>query len=436
MRLCERSETGRKQAAGQVQMYVIKKSAPDGSPVCRDHVPHTIERMNERFDVVVVGGAAVGSAAAYFLAANPDFAGSVLVLEQDFSYQKCATTLSAASIRHQFSTPGNIRMSQFGTEFIRAIGTTLAVDGEAPEVGFVEGGYLFLATAAGAGVLQANHRVQTELGADIALLSATALAARFPWLHTEDLSGGAYGLSGEGWLDAYALLQAFRRKAISLGVTYRQARVARLHRTDRRLNGVELADGTRITCGTVINAAGTGAAALARTAEIALPVEARKRCVFHFTSPAVLPDCPLVIDPSGAYFRPEGDGFICGIAPPEAEDPECFDFDVIHQLFDDVLWPTLAARVPQFEAARLKRAWAGHYDVNTLDHNVILGSHPAVENLLFANGFSGHGLQQSPAVGRALSELVAYGTWRTLDLSAFGWERVLANRPLLEINVV
>jgi glycine/D-amino acid oxidase-like deaminating enzyme len=282
--------------------------------------------MAERFDVVIVGGAAVGSAAAYFLAANPDFDGSILVLEQDFSYQKCATTLSVASIRHQFSTPGNIRMSQFGTDFIRSIGETLAVEGEAPEVGFIEAGYLFLATTAGADVLQANHRVQTGLGADIALLSAQALATRFPWLHTDDLAGGTYGLSGEGWLDAYALLQAFRRKAISLGVTYRQARVAQLVRDARQIVAVELADGQRIACSTVINAAGTGAAALARTAGIALPVQSRKRCVFHFTSPASLPDCPLVIDPTGAYFRPEGTGFICGIAPPEADDPECFDF--------------------------------------------------------------------------------------------------------------
>ncbi len=392
--------------------------------------------MAEQFDVVIVGGAAVGSAAAYFLAANPDFGGSILVLEQDFSYQKCATTLSAASIRHQFSTPGNIRMSQFGTDFIRSIGEALVVEGEAPEVGFIEAGYLFLATAAGAEVLQANHQVQTGLGADIALLSAQALATRFPWLHTDDIAAGTYGLSGEGWLDAYALLQAFRRKAISLGTTYRQARATRLVREARRIVAVELADGQRIACNTVINAAGTGAAALAQAAGIALPVQSRKRCVFHFTSPASLPDCPLVIDPSGAYFRPEGTGFICGIAPPEAEDPECFDFDVTHHLFDEVLWPTLAARVPQFEAARLQHAWAGHYDVNTLDHNVIVGAHPDVDNLLFANGFSGHGLQQSPAVGRALSELITHGAWRTLDLSAFGWQRVLDNHPLLEINVV
>ncbi|OIQ68039.1 monomeric sarcosine oxidase [mine drainage metagenome] len=144
----------------------------------------------------------------------------------------------------------------------------------------------------------------------------------------------------------------------------------------------------------------------------------------------------MVVDPSGAYFRPEGKGFICGISPTPDQDPECFDFEVQHALFDEVLWPILATRVPGFEAARVQNAWAGHYDMNTLDHNLILGAHPDVDNLLFANGFSGHGMQQSPAVGRALSELVTYGQYRTLDLGAFGWARILENRPLLEINVV
>jgi glycine/D-amino acid oxidase-like deaminating enzyme len=158
--------------------------------------------------------------------------------------------------------------------------------------------------------------------------------------------------------------------------------------------------------------------------------------VFHFRSPAQLPACPLVIDPSGLYFRPEGTGFLCGVAPPEHEDPECFDFEVPPALFEEQLWPALARRVPGFEAARLVSSWAGHYDVNLLDHNVILGPHPEVDNLLFANGFSGHGVQQAPGVGRALAEWVTTGGWRSLDLSAFGWARVLANRPLRELNVV
>jgi FAD-dependent oxidoreductase domain-containing protein 1 len=387
-------------------------------------------------DIAIVGGAAVGSAAAYFLAANPDFTGSVLVLEQDFSYEHCATARSAASIRHQFSTPDNIRMSQFGTQFVRNANTLLAVGGDAPDVGFHEGGYLFLATQAGLSVLQANHSVQRSLDVDVALLTPAQLHTRFAWMRTDDLSAGSLGLSGEGWLDAYGLMRALRRKAVSLGVQYREAKVIGVQRQGRRITQLALSDGSAISCGSVINAAGTGAAELARAAGLALPVQARKRCVFYFTSPAQVNHCPLVIDPSGAYFRPEGQGFICGISPPEAQDPECFDFEVQHSLFDDILWPTLAARVPGFEAARVQRAWAGHYDVNTLDHNVILGAHPDVDNLLFANGFSGHGMQQSPAVGRALSELVTYGAYRSLDLKAFGWQRILENKPLLEVNVV
>jgi glycine/D-amino acid oxidase-like deaminating enzyme len=390
----------------------------------------------DRYEVVIVGGAAIGSAAAYFLAAHPQFAGRLLVLEQDFSYQRCATTLSVASVRHQFSTPENIRMSMFGSEFIVRLGEHLAVDGEVPDVAWHEGGYLFLASPAGLDTLQANHRTQRELGAMVQLLDPEALRRRFPWLHCDDLAGASLGLRGEGWLDAYALMMALRRKAVSLGAEYRQAQVTGLQRSGRRVLAVSLADGTRIGCGTLINAAGTGAAALARSAGIDLPVQPRKRCVFHVRSPAHTPGCPLVIDPSGVYFRPEGTGWLCGVAPPEDLDPPCEDFEVQHALFDDLLWPVLAARVPGFEALRVQRAWAGHYDVNLLDHNMILGPHPDIDNLLFANGFSGHGLQHAPAVGRALSELVVHGGYRSLDLSRLGWARVLRQQPLYELNVV
>jgi glycine/D-amino acid oxidase-like deaminating enzyme len=387
-------------------------------------------------DVLIVGGAAVGSSAAYFLASQPDFKGSVMVLEQDFSYEKCATALSAASIRHQFSTPQNIQLSQFGSHFLKHIGDYLAVDGDVPDVGFHEGGYLFLATEAGREVLESNHRIQKALNVDVALLTPEELRTRYPWMQVDDLVAGSLGLSGEGWLDAYGLMHGLRRKAMALGVQYKEARVTALQREGHRIVAATLSDGSSVACGTVINTAGTGAAALARSAGIALPVEARKRSVFYFTTSAQLQKCPMVIDPSGAYFRPEGKGFICGVAPAPEDDPECYDFDVQHTLFDEVLWPTLAARVPALEALRVQRSWAGHYDMNTLDHNVILGAHPEVDNLLFANGFSGHGMQQSPAVGRALSELVTYGDYRTLDLRAFDWERVLKNQPLYEINVV
>lgn len=392
--------------------------------------------MSESFDVVIVGGAVVGSAAAFFLAEALPTGARVLVLEADPSYASCATTRSLASIRHQFSTPENVRMSMFGTEFLRQAGARLAVDGVAPLIGFVEGGYLFLATEAGWGTLEHNHAVQRAEGAQVALLARQPLAERFPWLSVDDLAGGSLGLAGEGWLDAHGLMHGFLRKARALGVEVRTGRATELCRDSARVRAVRLEDGSEVACGTVINAAGTGAAELARTAGIELPVQARKRCVFLFRSPEPAPGCPLVIDPTGLYFRPEGQGFLCGIAPPEAEDPESHDFDVQAGWFEERLWPLLARRVPGFEAARLVSSWAGHYDVNTLDHNVILGAHPEVDNLLFANGFSGHGLQQSPAIGRALMELVVHGSFRSLDLGALGWRRVLEGRPLRELNVV
>ena len=387
-------------------------------------------------DVLIVGGAAVGSATAYFLASQPSFKGSILVVEQDPTYARSATALSAASIRHQFSTPENIRLSQFGSSFLKSVGEHLSVDGEAPAIGFQERGYLFLATAQGLGILQSNHLTQCAENVDVSLLTPAQLQSRFPWLNVDDLSAGSLGNTGEGWLDAYALMQGFRRKALSLGVQYRQARVEALSRQGRLVTSARLSTGELVTCGTVVNAAGTGATALAQSAGIALPVQARKRSIFYFTSSARLPTCPMVIDPTGAYFRPEGEGYLCGIAPSPEQDTECHDFEVQHSLFEEVLWPILAARVPGFEALRLQRSWAGHYDMNLLDHNAIVGAHPDVDNFLFANGFSGHGLQQSPAIGRALSELVTFGEFRTLQLGALGWARVIEGRPLREINVV
>jgi FAD-dependent oxidoreductase domain-containing protein 1 len=392
--------------------------------------------MSMQTDVLIVGGAAIGSAAAFFLASQPNFNGKILVLEQDFSYEKSATALSAASIRHQFSTPENIRLSQFGSSFLHNIANYLAVGDEVPAVSFKERGYLFLATPDGISTLKSNHSVQKSENVDVSLLTPAQLRSRYAWLNVDDLSAGSIGNRGEGWLDANGLMQGFRKKAISLGVQYKQAKVEKLQRAGRKIISAELTDGTSISFDKVINASGIGASALAQTAGIGLPVEARKRTIFYFTSSAQMENCPMVIDPSGAYFRPEGEGFIGGIAPSSEDDVQCDDFVIQHHLFEEVLWPILAARVPGFEALRLKRSWSGHYDMNTLDQNVILGAHPDVDNLLFANGFSGHGLQHSPAIGRALSELVTFGEFRTLDLGALGWNRIVNNRPYLEANII
>ena len=125
-----------------------------------------------------------------------------------------------------------------------------------------------------------------------------------------------------------------------------------------------------------------------------------------------------------------------GVSPPEAEDPDSDDFEVIWPQFEEILWPALAHRAPALENLKLVRAWAGHYDLNLFDHNAIVGRLPGFDNAYLAAGFSGHGVQQSPAVGRGLAELIAHGGYRALDLSEFAFERIAAGRPLMEKNVI
>jgi len=386
------------------------------------------------YDVVIVGGAAVGSAIAYFLAHDLGFSGSVAVIERDPTYARAATTLSVASIRQQFSTPENIRMSRFGIDFIASLPQRF---GPQATVGFHAGGYLLLAREAGRDALLASHAVERAEGADIVVMAPGEIAQEFPWLATSDLAAGAFGRSGEGWFDAHLLLDLLRRAARRNGVRYVHGEAVGIERRGDRIETVTLADGRRLSCGVLVNAAGPQAGDVALRAGIALPVEPRKRCVFVLACRADLSGMPLIVDVTGVWVRPEGNVFICGVSPPQdADPPAATDFAVDHTLFDDIVWPALAHRVPAMEALKLVRAWAGHYDFNTFDQNAILGAHPEVTNFFFANGFSGHGLQQSPAAGRAIAELIVHGAFRSLDLSRFGYERIAAGRPVRELHVI
>ena len=395
--------------------------------------------MGSSVEVVIVGGGAIGSAIACFLASDPAFDGRIVVVERDPTYRRASSALSASSIRQQFSTPENIRLSRASWAFLAEAGRHLAVEGEDPrsvDVGLKERGYLYLAATGRETVLREVHATQVAEGADVALLSPADLADRFPWLALDGVGLGSIGLHSEGWFDGYGLLQAFRRKARSLGVKYLAAEAVGVRVAGSRVTGVTLADGSEIACGALVNAAGPWAGEVAAMAGVGLPVEARRRTVFMFDARRELPDCPLVIDTSGVWFRPEGDGFIGATSPAEADDLPGLPLDVDRRQFEDALWPALAARVPAFEAIKVTRAWAGYYEVNTFDHNAVLGAHPELVNLFFANGFSGHGIQQSPAVGRAIAELIAHGAYRSIDLTRFSYARVLANQPIVELNVV
>ncbi|MFN0162030.1 MAG: NAD(P)/FAD-dependent oxidoreductase [Burkholderiales bacterium] len=389
--------------------------------------------------IVIIGGGAIGSATALFLR-HADPAAAVVVVERDPTYAKASSALSASSIRQQFSSPINIRLSQFGVEFLRQATHALAVGDDKPALGFVEGGYLYLATPQGCEALAANHRVQQEAGAEVLWLSPDELRTRHPWIATDDLGGAVLGVSGEGWFDGYALTRAMRRKAQALGATYLQAEVAGLTLEGGRVVAAATRTGPLIEGEVFVNAAGPWARVVAAMAGVDLPVHARRRTVFVLSCPVAIPRCPLVIDPSGLWFRPEGSTgtrFLCGASPAPGEaDPDDLPLEPDLAQFEERLWPALARRVPGFAALRVESAWAGYYEMNTFDHNGIVGAHPEVANLLFANGFSGHGIQHAPGIGRALAELIAHGAYRSIDISALGFERVLSNSPFTERNVI
>ncbi len=401
--------------------------------------------MKEIYDVVIVGGAVIGSSVAYFLTANPDFKGSVLVVERDPTYAKASTSLSSSSIRTQFSNPINVKISQFGSTFIRNFAETMRVDDDRPDLNFHSGGYLFLAnTEEQERTLRENHDVQIACGADVVLWDQENLARAFPHLRVDDIRLASYGRSGEGWFNNTGLMYGFKNKARAQGAEYVTDEVLAIGRAENCVTSVTLKSGVTVLAGTVVNASGPRAALTARMAGLDVPVEPRKRTLFVFdcagtpegTATVNAGKLPLMIDPSGVFCRPEGRYFLSGCPPIADPAVDWDDFEPQYQEFEDVIWPVLAERSAAFEAIKVVNQWSGHYDFNTLDQNLIVGRHPEVTNFIYANGYSGHGLQQAPAAGRAVSELIIYGEFRTLDLSEVGYERITENRPFLEKAVI
>ena len=377
-------------------------------------------------DVIVIGGGVMGSSVAYHLKSDPAFTGTVTIIERDPTYARASSALSASSIRQQFSTPLNIHLSRYGIGFLRNAREALDVD-----LGLKEPGYLFLASPAGEAVLRANHAIQKAEGCAVELLDPGSLTRRFPPLSAEGIVLASHGTANEGWFDGPALMQAFRRKARERGVEYLHDEVVGL-----APHKVTLRSGRTIEARTIVIAAGPWSGEVAALAGIDLPVEPRRRTVFVFDCRAALAPLPLTIDPSGVWFRPEGRFYLAGTTPAPGNDPGFAPLEVQHQEWEEMVWPVLAERVPAFEAAKVVNAWAGYYEYNTFDQNGIVGRHPEIEGIVFATGFSGHGIQQSPAVGRAVAELIVHGDYRTLNLSPFGYERISAGRPVRELSVV
>ncbi|GFT41526.1 FAD-dependent oxidoreductase domain-containing protein 1 [Nephila pilipes] len=416
-------------------------------------------------EYVVVGGGIMGSSIAYSLKNRAPDSFEVMVIERDPKYTRASTTLSVGGIRQQYSLEENIKLSMYSADFLRNVKQHLSVlDDDPPDIQFQPQGYLFLATEAGVEQMLKNHKLQTELGAKVELMRPRHMKETFPWMNTDDIALGSYGFENEGWFDPWALLSAFKRKAISLGTTYVHGEVIGFEIEDKshvkgedakplfRSNYLymkdELGDIHCVEFGFLIIAGGAYSSDVARLLMIgngpgllstSIPVEPRKRYVYVFncvTGPGI--NMPLIVDPNGVYVRREGLGgkYICGRSPAPNEEPDTSNLEVDYNFFESHVWPTLAKRIPMFECIKVSSAWAGFYDYNSFDQNAILGPHPYYENVFFATGFSGHGIQMAPAVGRAMMELLIDKCYVTIDLSRFHLDRVYEEKPLFEQHIV
>ena len=388
---------------------------------------------NGIYDVIIIGGGIMGSATAYYLMKKSGKL-KIAVVEKDLTYTYASTTLSMANIRIQFSLKENIQISQYAFEALDRFEEEMMVDDDKPNIAFRREGNLFLADEAGRSNAEKAFELQKSLGCPIEWWPPGEITQHYPLYDVSPFLGGTFGPQ-DGHLDAYAVLMGYKAKARSLGAAFIADEVTEVLKTGPRVSGVRLASGSDFTSNVVVNCAGAWAAEVAGTAGVKIPVIPVKRQIFALDT-KLKPEgpLPLTILPSGLYFRTETGNLIL-LGKSMDDDPVGFSFTWDEKRFTELLWPELAEFVPAWDTLKVVRGWAGLYAVNTLDGNAILGEWPELKGFYLANGFSGHGLQQGPAVGCYISELIL-GLRPALDLSAFGPERILENKPLGEGGIV
>ncbi len=385
------------------------------------------------YDIIIIGGGIMGSATAYYLMkADPTL--KVAVVDRDAAYTQASTTLSMSNVRVQFSLKENVQISLYTQQVLKRFEEDMAVEDQKPRIYYRQEGNLFLVDAAQETAARGAFEMQKDLGCQVQWWSPQTIREHYPLYEPGGFIGGTFS-PNDGYIDAYAVLMGYKAKARSLGATYIQDEVVTIKKNQKHVAGAGLAALGRLNAAFVVNCAGAWAADVAKTAGVKLPVLPVKRQVFALDT-AVKPTgpLPLTILPSGLYFRSETGGLIL-LGKSLPEDPVGFDFNWDDKRFLELLWPELAEFVPAFDRLKLVRGWAGLYAVNTLDGNAILGQWPELNGLYLANGFSGHGLQQGPTVGRYLSELILEKPV-SLDLSIFSPQRILENRALSENGLV
>lgn len=385
------------------------------------------------YDVAIVGGGLHGGFAAWhLLRREPGL--KVAVIERDNTYEHAASARSNAGVRVLFSQEENLRMSQYGHEVYGGFADLMAIDGTPQPLSFWRQGYLFLANSSEqAEDMAANYEVQTAWGAEADLIDAAELKRRFPSVNVDDVTLACHSPK-DGWIDPYGALMGVRAKNRALGADYVQATVAGFDVDDGKVRTARLDDGGKVEARWFVNATGAWAGEITRLLGFEIPVVPLPRMTFYFECREELEPMGLTIDGRGGSFKPEGKGYVTGHTNFSRAGK--FDWTHYDDRFEAENWPLISHRVPAFEAVGMKNSWPCHYALNQWDGNALLGAWPGQpENFLMTTGFSGHGLQQAPAAGRAISELILDGAFQALDLARFAASRVVEGRKEPERGV-
>jgi len=384
--------------------------------------------MNRTADVVIVGGGVVGASAAYHLAAAG--AGRVLLLEREDALGTGSTGACAGGFRHQFSSEVNIRLSLASIPMILSFQETHGIP-----LDVQQDGYLFLVRGeASWRSFVAATELQRGLGVDARLLQPEEARALVPGISPDGLIGATF-CPDDGIADPSGLTAGYATIARAAGAELRTGVDVSAILTDgARVTGVETTVG-RVSTNVVVNAAGPWAGPLAETCGVVLPLEPVPRNVV-VTGP--FPGAPdrrtLVIDADTSfYFHREGPGVLMGMGSPKER--ASFDTTVDEALVADELVPTAVRVFPPLERAGVARMWAGLYEM-TPDRHPIIGRAADPAGLYLACGFSGHGFQHAPIVGKLLAEMILEGEARSVDVSGLSLERFARGDLVREGHVV
>ncbi|MEM7207553.1 MAG: FAD-binding oxidoreductase [Pseudomonadota bacterium] len=384
-------------------------------------------------DVAIIGGGAMGASAAYFLKSlSPGL--SVTVIERDPAYELASTPRASGGVRRLFSLPVNIELSNYSIPFFEEFPEIMAVGDSPAQIGFKKEGYIFIVPPGGINVLKENYETQQRLGCNVIWLEPEEIKYRYPSMYVDDI-GAAVLSPDDGWLDPYSLLMGFRKKAQSLGVEFLSEEVVGMKRNGAQVTSLKCRSGVTVDSEHYINAAGAWAGNICELLGFSAPITPMRRYEHYFECQEAIEPLPYLKDPERLAFRPEGNGYSGGV--PTLDEPRGFNFEPDHDYFENVVWPALAHRFPQFEQTKCKATLPGLYDQNDFDGNAIIGpGADGLGNFYMLAGFSGHGLMHAPGCGRALAELILNGRYETIDLNRLGWQRLLDDAPLPERGII